>query len=725
MNNKILNKCYKNYLKASNNYYSDTWKATSSQNIEFFKKKNLFNMLTNNNIRGLAPIDNYPAYDYLDKASTKELKDLQKKEYFDIYKKNKYLNSFYGSSYTIAYRYFLNIKNLINKESYVLVIGDGLGILSSIILKKIQCKIFLCDLPETLVYQEFFLRNNLKTKKFQYIANNKDSINFSNQITFINADQLKRLKIKLNLVINTDSFGEMDKISVNNYFDYASKNLISEGFFYYCNPVGLSGASYENPGQYPLDNSFDIKKIEIFYPSHRDTFCKYLSLTAQKKNTYNYNFIRKNLSIKQSIITKYYNESEKIFFKKESEELSNLVIKISNKISSQEEILKEDKKKFNSLLKKKKFKKGLINFSVFYHYAFLKIMQYFKSNKRNKVKKYINLILGAKKRDIENTCVVKIASLVRFIDLNSFYKILNKIPENFFEIVFLKFFLYEGIDFRKQKSLFNKILKFKTNYFFDYLKLFYCASKIKNTEVSKSILIRIKKKINNKDNAISFLKILFLLANFQLFINFFKIYEKKYKITQNDLQLIFLSTNFLNKNTHKLFKDYYLTIFQIQSKKDNSLQNLIVRFKLGILSEKYFMKNLTNKYQDYYSIGFVLKNTLNFLSKESVIKLSKKSLNLRKTPQNINFIAEVYFYNSLYKEASKALELIKNVENYSVFYALKKYLSDYAKKNIYNKLIVEKLISLDFFKMIHNGRVTILPFLCTGNNAVQFNGNKL
>ena len=115
MNNKILNKCYKNYLKASNNYYSDTWKATSSQNIEFFKKKNLFNMLTNNNIRGLAPIDNYPAYDYLDKASTKELKDLQKKEYFDIYKKNKYLNSFYGSSYTIAYRYFLK-QNLLNSN---------------------------------------------------------------------------------------------------------------------------------------------------------------------------------------------------------------------------------------------------------------------------------------------------------------------------------------------------------------------------------------------------------------------------------------------------------------------------------------------------------------------------------------------------------------------------------------------------------------------------------
>ena len=138
MAQKILTKCYENYLRTSKNYYSDTWKATSSQNIEFFKVKNLDNMLTNNNIRGLAPIDNYPSYDYLNKKTSKELNQLQNKEYFEIYKKNKYLSYSFGSSYTIAYRYFLNIKNLIKKSSNVLIIGDGLGILSSMILKKIK-----------------------------------------------------------------------------------------------------------------------------------------------------------------------------------------------------------------------------------------------------------------------------------------------------------------------------------------------------------------------------------------------------------------------------------------------------------------------------------------------------------------------------------------------------------------------------------------------------------
>ena len=41
MTNKILNECYKNYLRASKNFYSDTWKATGSQNIELFEDNSI------------------------------------------------------------------------------------------------------------------------------------------------------------------------------------------------------------------------------------------------------------------------------------------------------------------------------------------------------------------------------------------------------------------------------------------------------------------------------------------------------------------------------------------------------------------------------------------------------------------------------------------------------------------------------------------------------------
>ena len=60
MSKKIINQCYSNYKRCSKNYYSDTWKATSNQNIDFFKTKNLEKLLINSNLRGLAAIDNYP-----------------------------------------------------------------------------------------------------------------------------------------------------------------------------------------------------------------------------------------------------------------------------------------------------------------------------------------------------------------------------------------------------------------------------------------------------------------------------------------------------------------------------------------------------------------------------------------------------------------------------------------------------------------------------------------
>ena len=722
MTQKILTKCYKNYLRTSKNYYSDTWKATSSQNIEFFKEKNLDNMLTNNNIRGLAPIDNYPSYDYLNKKSSKELNELQNKEYFNIYKKNKYLNYFFGSSYTIAFRYFLNVKDLITKNSNVLIIGDGLGILSSMILKKINCKVFLCDLPETLVYQEYFLRNNLRNKKFQYLANHKDQIISNNQITFINASQLSRLNIKLDLVINTDSFGEMDKISVNNYFSFASRSIVKGGFLYYCNPIGLSGASYSNPGDYPLDNSFKIRNLEIFYPSHRDTFCKYLSVTAQKQ-TINRNKNYKDIKNKKFILSKFYSDSEKIISQSETKKITKMTINLANKVSSGIILSNNDKKIFKNFFKEKKINKKKLNLNVFYHYIFLKFTKCINQNYKDRSKKFFKVLKNLKKKEIENTSFVKIVSLLRFIDNKLFHSLIKKIPENFFEIVYLKFFLYEGINFTKQEILYKKMLKFKRHHFFDDLKVFYCANKINDKKTQILLLKTLKKKIMNKDNAINFLKLLFVIGNFQLFLKYFKIFKIKYKINQRNLESIILSTNFLKKNTNLEFKNFFLSNFNLKYKKKLSLDNLLVSFKLGNISEKNFIEIVSKNYRDYYSIGFVLKNTLNCLSKKNIIILSEKSLKMRKTPQNINFICEIYFYNSLYKNVINTLKLIDKIENYSVFYALKKYLSKSALMSISKKKLVTSLSSLDFFKTIHNGRVVILPFLCTGNNAVQFNGN--
>ena len=101
-------------------------------------------------------------------------------------------------------------------------------------LPKVSNVEFFCDLPETLIFQEYFLRKNLPKTKIQFIANANDEIDYQNRIILINADQLKRLKIKLNLIINVDSFCEMDKSSVKKYFNYAKKNGAKNIILLYC-----------------------------------------------------------------------------------------------------------------------------------------------------------------------------------------------------------------------------------------------------------------------------------------------------------------------------------------------------------------------------------------------------------------------------------------------------------------------------------------------------------
>ena len=93
-------------------------------------------------------------------------------------------------------------------------------------------------------------------------------------------------------------------------------------------------------------------------------------------------------------------------------------------------------------------------------------------------------------------------------------------------------------------------------------------------------------------------------------------------ILDNHLLSILLSSNFLNKKTNQHFTNYFSSNLKINYK-NKSLENLIIRFKLGLLLEEKLINIIINKYNDYYSIGFVLKNTLNCMSKKNVIILSK------------------------------------------------------------------------------------------------------
>lgn len=116
--------------------------------------------------------------------------------------------------------FVFNQKNLINKKLSILEIGGGSGmnILVTInFLKDYIEKIYLIDLPEMLLFQEYFLRCALDDKDLK-------------KIVFIPSDQFVNVKLKYNILINKDSLPEIPKPMSDLYLNNFSKN---EGCYFF------------------------------------------------------------------------------------------------------------------------------------------------------------------------------------------------------------------------------------------------------------------------------------------------------------------------------------------------------------------------------------------------------------------------------------------------------------------------------------------------------------
>jgi hypothetical protein len=105
-------------------------------------------------------------------------------------------------------------KNFLEKKLTILEIGagSGLNILTTLsFLKSDIEKIYLVDLPEMLLLQEFFLRNSLSQEDFNkiHLISNKDFQVIGN--------------VKFNIIINKDSLPEIKKAEAITYIDFFRK----------------------------------------------------------------------------------------------------------------------------------------------------------------------------------------------------------------------------------------------------------------------------------------------------------------------------------------------------------------------------------------------------------------------------------------------------------------------------------------------------------------------
>ncbi|MDA9601581.1 putative sugar O-methyltransferase [Alphaproteobacteria bacterium] len=120
--------------------------------------------------------------------------------------------------------FLVSQKSLLEKKLTILEIGagSGLNILTTLsFLKNNIDTIYLVDLPEMLLLQEFFLKNSLSQEEFK-------------RINFISNKDFKEIEnIEFNIIINKDSLPEIKKSEAINYINFFGKQ--SDCYFFSLN----------------------------------------------------------------------------------------------------------------------------------------------------------------------------------------------------------------------------------------------------------------------------------------------------------------------------------------------------------------------------------------------------------------------------------------------------------------------------------------------------------
>ena len=83
-------------------------------------------------------------------------------------------------------------------------------------------------------------------------------------------------------------------------------------------------------------------------------------------------------------------------------------------------------------------------------------------NRSDAIDQYLNYFLKIKKSNIEISDAIKLLTLSRFFNINTFKKIIDKIPEDSFEKMYLKFAEYENLKQKKINEILLKLQKLKS-----------------------------------------------------------------------------------------------------------------------------------------------------------------------------------------------------------------------------------------------------------------------
>ena len=297
--NSIFEIVQDNLIKSQSSTYSisSTWSAALNRRGEIHLKDydNMFSPLSSAGkfiSDCVFRTDLASMHDFLEMMEKFNFKE---SDFGNPFKRNLVSGEHYSNPFirnvNIFKKVHMHIDESIRSKGHCVIvkIGSGLGILPYLIKQHYQDRVslILIDIPEILSLQEFFLRNMFPKSRFVYVSGKQETYDFtaSAQIAFVNAFCIGKIRFMFDVGINTSSFAEMSKNSVDEYLSKLDKSAEQGATIISINNSGHAHDSYQNPGYYNFPEGWSLEEAWVFTPIDMlGTDEEFIGTVLKKKN---------------------------------------------------------------------------------------------------------------------------------------------------------------------------------------------------------------------------------------------------------------------------------------------------------------------------------------------------------------------------------------------------------------------------------------------------------
>ncbi len=207
------------------------------------------------------------------------------------------INSFKSFAFFQRFNDFVDSNQLENQ--IILEIGSGLCNFCMILMSQLKSFSYIClDIPEMIPNGYFAIKTKYPTNDIDiYLPHEFDSFIKSSskrKVLFIVPSQLKDLDLKIKLLVNHESFAEMNISTVNNYLNQVKQKLDVNSFVFLVNRLARQN-SPRNPlnyNSYTFFDQYDLSGLEVLVKE----IDRYRSIFKGKELRENVFFIGKKIS---------------------------------------------------------------------------------------------------------------------------------------------------------------------------------------------------------------------------------------------------------------------------------------------------------------------------------------------------------------------------------------------------------------------------------------------